>query len=259
MEMSYDQYIQNPMGVSNAVISNRNMYRSLYMTKLDKLLVREMGKIHYTLYKSKSKYYVYIKIPSEVIEQFYYDVVIEFSEPKDKSLIDSTLKNYNVKFYSNDPSFVYTFAHAFIKNDMFINELKGKMSREAVTKVAVEKNPSNQVGYVKSLYFAYLYLKKENVFNKNKFLLAKDINWKELEKSITPADLKIAQRQDAAKEKAAENKRAKEKLEKMMKKQSVQKDIPYMTKNSKPISSTKTTKTISAGSSIKKSKITKKI
>ena len=72
MEMSYDQYIQNPMGVANAVISNRNMYRELYMTKLDKLLVREMGKIHYTLYKSKSKYYVYIKIPSEVIEQFYY-------------------------------------------------------------------------------------------------------------------------------------------------------------------------------------------
>ena len=258
MEMTYDQYIQNPMGVANAVISNRNMYRELYMNKLDKILVREMGKIDYTLYKSNKKYYVYIKIPSEVVEKFYYDVVIEFSEPKDKSLLDSSLKNYNVKFYSNDPSFVYTFAHAFIKNKMFIDELKGRMSQEAIKQVAVEKNPSNQVGYVKSLYFAYLYLKRENVFNKNKFILAKEINWKHLERVITPADLKIAQRQDAAKEKAAENKRAKEKLDKLLKKQSVQKDIPFMTKSSKPITNTKIVNSV-GNNNIKKSKTTKKI
>ena len=97
MEMTYDQYIQNPMGIANAVISNRGVYRELYRVRLDKILVRELGKIDYTLYKSKNKYYVHIKIPSEVIEKFYYDVVIEFSEPKNKSLIDATLKNYNVK------------------------------------------------------------------------------------------------------------------------------------------------------------------
>ena len=256
MEMTYDQYIQNPMGVANAVISNRNMYRELYMGKLDKILVREMGKIDYTLYKSGKKYYVYIKIPSEVIDKFYYDVVIEFSEPKDKSLIDSTLKNYNVKFYSNDPSFVFTFAHAFIKNKMFIDELRPVMSKEAIQKVAVEKNPSNQVGYVKSLYFAYLYLRRENVFNKSKFILAKDINWKQLEKSITPADLKIAQRQDAQAKKAADNKKAKEKL-KNLAKQSVQKDIPFATKTSKPVT---TTKVISGkNNTVKKTKTAKKI
>lgn len=256
MEMTYDQYIQNPMGVANAVISNRNMYRSLYMTKLDKILVREMGKIDYTLYKSGKKYYVYIKIPSEVIEKFYYDVVIEFSEPKDKSLIDTTLKNYNVRFYSNDPSFVYTFAHAFIKNKMFIDELKPVMSKEAIQKVAVEKNPSNQVGYVKSLYFAYLYLRRENVFNKNKFLVAKEINWKQLEKTITPADIKIAQRQDAQAKKAADNKRAKEQLRNAVK-QSVQKDIPFSTKVAKAVTNTKVIN--GKNSTVKKTKTTKKI
>ena len=45
MEMTYDQYIQNPMGTANAVMSNRNMYRELYMNKLAKIMVREMGKI----------------------------------------------------------------------------------------------------------------------------------------------------------------------------------------------------------------------
>lgn len=258
MEMTYDQYIQNPMGIANAVFSNRDMYRNLYMSKLDKLLVREMGKIDYTLYVDNKKYYVYIKIPSEVIEKFYYDVVIEFSEPKDKSLIDSTLKNYNVKFYSNDPSFVYTFAHAFIKNKLFIKELEGVMSKEAIRKVAVEKNPSNQVGYVKSLYFAYLILKKENVFNKKKFILAKQINWKSLQKSITPAETKIAQRQDAAKELAAKNKRAKAELNRLMKKP-IEKDIPMATKSSKSVKPISTTKSIKKTGSIKGIKTTKKI
>lgn len=253
MKMTYDQYIQNPMGIANAVFSNRDMYRELYMNKLDKLLVREMGKIDYTLYKSKKEYYVYIKIPSEVIEKFYYDVVIEFSEPEDKSLIDSTLKNYNVKFYSNDPSFVYTFAHAFIKNKLFIKELEDVMSKEAIKKVAVEKNPSNQVGYVKSLYFAYLILKKENVFNKKKFILAKDIDWKSLKQSITPADLKIAQRQDAAKEKSAKNKRVKAELERVRKK-AIQRDIPLATKAVQNTSATKVIKTINKTKSTKRTK-----
>ena len=52
---------------------------------------------------------------------------------------------------------------------MFIKELKDVMSKEAIKKVAQEKNPSNQVGYVKSLYFAYLIFKKENIFLFSRF------------------------------------------------------------------------------------------
>ena len=255
MQMTYDQYIQNPMGIANAVFSNRDMYRNLYMTKLDKIMVREMGKIDYKLYKSSSKYYVYIKIPSETIEKFYYDVVIEFSEPKEKSLIDTTLKNYLVRFYSNDPSFVYTFAHAFIRNGMFINELKDVMSPEAIQQRAIEKNPSNQVGYVKSLYFAYLLLKKENVFNKTKFIIAKDIKWEDLIKSITPANTKIAQRQNAQLEKAAKNRRVKKAVEDA-KKRVIERDIPLATKAVQKTSATKIIKNMTTS---KKTKRTKKI
>lgn len=256
MEMTFDQYIQNPMGIANAVFSNRDMYRRLYAQKLNKILVRELGHIDYTLYKSKSKYYVYMKIPSEVIENFYYDVVIEFYEPKDKKLIDSTLKNYNVRFYSNDPSFVYTFAHAFMKNKIFINELKSVMSPEAIKKAAVEKNPYNQVGYVKSIYFTYLIMIRENLFNKLKYATAKEVDWKRLNRTITPANIKIAERQDAAKDKAEKRKKDKAAVKQYIDNRShIQKDIPYATKASKRISNT----TISKNSNnIKKSKTIKK-
>ena len=192
--MTFDQYIQNPMGIKNAVISNREMYRTMYTDKLNKILVREASKIEYYLYKSRSAYYCHIRVPSEVVPKFTYDVVIKFTEPN-KAIVDTTVKRYDVKFYSNDPAFVYTFAHAFMSNDLFIPELKGKMSKEAIKKVAKEKNPTNQVGYVKSLYFAYLIMQQRGLFRKA--LYVERYDEKILKSKIMHADKKIADREEA--------------------------------------------------------------
>lgn len=198
MEMTFDQYIQNPMGIANSVMSNREMYRSMYSMKLDAIMVREMGKIDYKLYKGKNSYYAYIKVPSEVVEKFYYDVVIEFRPGKNTKSGDKTLKNYDVRFYSNDPAFVYTFAHAFIKNDLFISRYADKMSKEAVKHVAKEKNPHNTVGYVKSLFFAYLIMIKFGLFNIIKYTDKYDE--KRLKSSIMNASEKIALRTELGQE-----------------------------------------------------------
>ena len=135
--MTFEEYINNPMGVKNAVISHREMYRKMYMEKLDRIMTREVGKIDYWLYKSPMKYYCYMKIPSEVVPKFYYDVVIEFSEPKHKT--------------------------------------------------------ADTVGYVKSLYFAYLLMKKRDLFVKSKYVLPYSKNL--VLKNIMPADQKIEDRQ----------------------------------------------------------------
>lgn len=211
--MTFDDYIKNPLGTS--VMANaREMYRSMYVEKLDKLLVREGGKINYKLYKSDSKYYCHMKIPSETVKEFYYDVVIEFTKPKDKDLkIDRTLKKYDVRFYSNDPAFVFTFAHAFIKNGLFIDSLKDKMSKEAIKKTASVKNPNNEVGYVKTLYFAYLYMVRKNLFEKM-FYLDK-YNEKILKGDILDADTKIAQRTEATHVIRSRRKEARDQLEKI--------------------------------------------
>ena len=200
--MTYNDYIQNPMGKKNAVFSQREMFRAMYAEKLDKILVRENGKIEYKQFvdKKNDKYYVYIKIPSEVIAKFYYDVVIEFSTNNPVLKGIKSLENYDVRFYSNDPAFVFTFAHAFIVNDLFIKELSPKMSKLAIKKEAVEKNPKNEVGYVKSLFFAYLYIKPRGLFNKVSYVGASDINFKSLLAVIMSADKKIQLRQDAQKE-----------------------------------------------------------
>ena len=195
--MRFDDYISNPMGRKNAVMSNREMYRNMYAEKLDKILLRENGKIDYTLYTDKDRYLIHFKIPSEVVPKFYYDTVLEFTPEGTKSM-STNIKDYNVKFYSNDPSFVYTFAHAFIKNDIFIRDLLPRMSKEAVRKVATEKNPTNEVGYVKSIYFAYILMVRNGLFDKLKFkAFGQKYNRKRLLENITHAEEKIESRRKA--------------------------------------------------------------
>ena len=252
MLMTYDQYIQNPMGVKNAVFSNRELYRGLYTDKLNKILVREGGKIEYHLYKGRKKYYAFIKVPSEVVEKFYYDVVIEFSEPEGKTPRD--LRGYNVRFYSNDPSFVFTFAHAFIKNELFIDNYKDKMSKRAVKENADEKNPTNQVGYVKSLYFAYLIMAQKGLFSK--LLYIDNYSERTVKNMIMLADEKIALRQELG----AEAKKKKPEIKK--KKETPKQPRENLTQTVNRITHTKTVKQINSSKiakGIKKTKTTKRI
>ncbi len=172
MNITLGQYILNPQMKSNAVLNAtaREAIRGSYKQKYDAILVRERGRIDYTLYKDtkNNRYFAYFKIPSETVEKFYYDVVLEFFA--DETVKNSTdLFNYYVKFYSNDPAFVYTHAYSFRVNDLFISELSSKMSKKALRTEAKEKNPYNQIGYVKTIYFAYLTIKAKSLNNTEKF------------------------------------------------------------------------------------------
>ncbi|HAU87396.1 MAG TPA: hypothetical protein DCW90_18500, partial [Lachnospiraceae bacterium] len=191
--MTFEEYIQNPMGERNAVVSNRTMYGRYYQEKLDKIMVREAGQLHYKAYKDKSRYIIHIKIPSEVVPKFYYDVLIEFREPKE-GVVGYDLSKYKVRFYSNDPSFVFTFAHAFKKNGIFFSDFDDKMSEKALKEKADEKNPKDIVGYVKSLYFAYLVMQSRGLFSKLKYL--DPYSEVMVKRSIMPADKKIKERQE---------------------------------------------------------------
>ena len=198
--MTFDEYISNPMGKKNAVFSQREVFREIYTKKLDAILVREVGKVKYQLYydKKNSKYYIHFKIPSEPIKDFYYDTVIEFYTKDHGISIGKSLSKYDVKFYSNDPSFVFTFAHAMKKNDMFIKDLEPRMAKKALKEVGKEKNPKDEVGYVKSIFFAYLLMKNYGLFAKVQFeSYAKPYNKKELLNTVTQAEEKVQARIDA--------------------------------------------------------------
>ena len=238
--------------MKNAVISHREMYRAMYSAKLDAIYVRENGKIDYIVYKSKKDYYIHFKIPSEVIDNFYYDVVIQFSPPNAATELQANISKYNARFYSNDPSFVFTFAHAFKKNDLLIKDLEPRMSKEALKQVAKEKNPDNQIGYVKSLYFAYLIMENKNLFAKIRLdSMANPYDKKELLSNVEDADTKVRERQEA--------KPTKKSIKKAKQEQLPEEEPPeqkHITKRSPTSTLVKKTPKVA---SVKKVKTTKKV
>lgn len=197
--MTFEEYIVNPMGKNNAILSAavRETQRNIYSTKFDNILLRENGKIDYFLYKGKDEtYYAHIKIPSEVVKNFYYDVVIKFIGSTKTGANLSNLDKYQVQFFSNDPAFVYTYTYVFKNKGLFIKELSTKMSSKALRLAPKEKNPGQMVGYVKSLYFAYLFMKQRGLFNKLKYQEAQPAKIQYMLNHIEAADKKIQDRQD---------------------------------------------------------------
>lgn len=211
MKITYTQYINNPLGQRNSVITNRGMYQKMYRDKLDKILLREGGRVKYKLYKGKDEYYIHFKIPSEVINKFYYDTIIEFYT--DKPLVEKSpsLRDYYVRFYSNDPAFCYTFGHAFIQNEIFVKDLLPKMMTDVKKKVAKEKNPENLVGYVKSLFFAYLLIGDYGLFSKTLYdINGESYNKNKLLSNVEHAKDKVRKRQEEEEKERKQRARKKE-------------------------------------------------
>ena len=254
--MNFDKYIDNPSGGSS-VVTNRNMYKEMYKQKFNAVLVREQGKINYSVYKSKDdtdSYFIHMKIPSEVIPKFYYDVVIRLYTTVNSKKASSNLKSYAVQFYSNDPAFVYTFAHAFSKNKIFIEDLSPKMSKAALDSRAKIKNPKDNVWYVKSLFFAYLAMEKYNLFNR--IILDKEqkpYDKKVLLSNIVHADEKIQARQTAQQkiEKEKQQNAAKDK------KSEIKKDTSNKSNLRHKVSTVRHSKTTKNTSTVKTTKNTK--
>lgn len=245
MKTTFDNWINNPMITKNSVLTHRDMYKKMYTEKFDKILLREAGKINYTLYSDKknNEYYIHIKIPSEVVEKFYYDVVIQFYSDKDAITKNSaSLKDYNIRFFSNDPSFVFTYLRVFKKNDLFIDDLDSKCSKLSLTKDPKEKNPQEIITYIKSIYFTFLYMKLKNLFNKSLFdMNSVPYNKKALLSKIVHADQCIADRQRLGKEVSKKNK------------------TNSTIERAPQTNSTVTTKKSNTNSNVKKTKITKPV
>ena len=196
--MTFQQYIDNPLGKKNAVFSQRDMYKDVYMKKYDAILLREAGKIKYDLYydKGKDTFYAHIKIPSEVVPRFYYDVVIKFSTKDNGIRVANTLADYDVQFFSNDPAFVFTYERVFHKLGMFVEECKPKASKMALRKDPKQTNPYEIPGYVKSIYFAFLTMKRSNLFSKAIYRqTGTPFSARRLLSNIEDTDKKIADRQ----------------------------------------------------------------
>ena len=188
--MTLRQYIKNPSGTGASFAGNRTALTSMYSLKFFKVLVDYNNKIEYSAIKDKQgNFWCIMKIPSENIPKFFYDVIYKFSPAKAGDDNATKLEDYKVQFFSNDPAFTFTFSYAYHKNGLTIPELEKKYSSEAISDKPKTTNPNLVVNYAMILYFGYLTINNYKLTEKDKY---KDgtVNLKE----ITSAEDKIAER-----------------------------------------------------------------
>lgn len=90
------------------------------------------------------------------------------------------------------------------------------MSKEALKTKAIERNPKDEVGYVKSIFFAYLLMEQYGLFDKTMFdVYGETYNKRHFLETVTHADIKVRDRIDKQSEANKKKKieREKEKYE----------------------------------------------
>jgi hypothetical protein len=222
--------------------------------------LREAGKINFSLYvdEKNDRYIAHIKIPSETVKNFYYDAVIVFYAKDAAPKSSSSLQDYYVKFFSNDPAFVFTYLRVFLKNDLFFEDMKPKSSKLALTKDPKITNPYEVPGYCKVLYFAYLFMKSKNLFAKHMYKsYGKKYNRKAFVDSVEHTDIKIAERQRLESEQNAIAKREPHNSKKADASNPIEDGSPTTkgvrtTKTTNLISKTKSTNTTKKTSTVKR-------
>lgn len=243
LKTTFPRYIQKPSIVGNTNTQIK-LIEANYRSRFDSIMVREGGLLTYVLYKDDTgNYYAHIKVPSEVVEKFYYDVIIKFNESK-LNKFSPTLKTYDIQVFSNDPAFVYTYAYAFNTHGLFLKDFESKMGKYFLNTKAREKNPNSEIGYVKSLYFAYFIMEIKDLFKKDSWRKALPYKASSLSNNIMLAENKIALRQRLYEQKEIKKKKEEPTVQKPRNAFSV--SSPHVKQNT-GIINTKVSKIISKG------------
>lgn len=164
-------YLNNPVGKSSASVARRDVIK------------RDLEKRYYALYKSakdkfklkvyidsQGNYYHHFKIPSEFYysKGLAYDVVIKFNIPTGGGKLDYTLSRYQLSLFSNSPNFLFTYAYVYNQDGNLIPFLNRKIGQKALTERPRKRNPNEDHGFEKSVYFAILYIRDNpKLINKN--------------------------------------------------------------------------------------------
>lgn len=157
-------FIENPMGKGSNAIPSRQLIKNDLMSRFEsKILGDRSKKVDFTVYKRNGEYYFHFIIPSEgPSRRNTYDVVLHFTLDDSTQSFkgDKNLNRYLVKFFSNNPSFVFTYAYSFNLYGLFISELGNKYADEVLENMPVTRNPAEVISYEKSTFFACAYLLK---------------------------------------------------------------------------------------------------
>lgn len=168
MIQTLQEFIDNPMGKGSTAIMQKHLIVQDLKLRMEKLATTKT--IERNVYIENDDYYIHFILPSESERNNTYDVVLKFSPSEPNQKADTTLNRYSVQFFSNCPSFTFTFAYAFNQHEMIIQELKDKYEDIVFEKEPTIRNASMIMSYEKSITIASLYVLHDPLLTNKKHL-----------------------------------------------------------------------------------------
>lgn len=216
--MTMDQFLKNPSGSYSASFARRDLIIANMEDRFAKLLSKKKDEFKVLVFRgnNKNEFCFYLKIPSEEVPNIYFDVVLQFIPTDMKCLSSPTLRNYGLNVFSNSPNFLYTYAYWYNKDEIIIKQLKDKISSVALNTEPVIKNAEGIYGFEKSVYFALLYLKYNNLdkkFTANSFV-QENQSFNKIKPSIKSCNAKMIEYNTAKKKYKLEEKAKKKEASK---------------------------------------------
>ena len=98
LELTLDEYGKSPAGKGN--VTGSQYLAQAYKNKFDKVMLRVNGKIDHNFYTDGTSYFILLRVPSEIVPNFTYEVVFKFSPKNMTDGHSSSLKGYTVQFFS---------------------------------------------------------------------------------------------------------------------------------------------------------------
>ena len=253
-KLTIKEYLENPAGKGSTIFGgNLTQQKEEYKRKLQ--AVEAIG-IKYGWYKVKDKFlYCHLLIPSVSFNshKLYYDVVLEFNVAANDQF-NGNLKESPMRVFSNMPSFVFTFAYTFNKNNLLIPWLKDKYPSAVFNSDSEVRNPYHIITFEKSLYLSLLYLSANRLSYGTVMALATEIkDFSSLKLKVQSSDA-VLNKYNMYKAREMAAKRRKEKEEKRKREAEIKRNSQKTSKNT-----TKTSKTVKKSSTVKNVKKTKTV
>lgn len=161
--MNILEYVNDPKAAAQ---TNRET-KAGYDSMLDDIIMREKKMPNVDIFThNDTEYWFHIKVPDSKVHGTYYDVVFQFTPKNDAQKAGRMITEYDVKFFANDPGFIFYFCYVFNKNHLLIDSLKSKLNSRALNEPPKQTNPEERIRYAKTIYYGYLILNRLNLFDK---------------------------------------------------------------------------------------------
>lgn len=232
------EFLNNPGGKGNTALNIKSV-KDGFLARYEKIV----KSIEYQIFLVKKDVYILVNIPSSV-QGIKYDILVKFVETS-KSTGES-IADYDMKIFSNSPSFLYTYAFAYDKQGLFLTDCKRKLSPQMLKDIAKSKNPYGILSYDFSVFAALHFIVS------NDYLSLDTIN--QYGKKVNKSDvLKLVKNADALQKdrkfqkvaiREAELEEKKNKIKKSSKAKPEDEESVNEVKTVKSVKKTKTTKTV---------------